>query len=234
VPLGISSTYPVQSLALWAAERGGYEVTWLAAEDGSYVDDAGRVIDESLSRRLSPVDQLAAYGLWLATVDPDVGSEDKKRVEIIVRSEGRIVQSTQMSHAALRLREGRSARLALAAQAYGLACRLQVPLPSPLPDLKLFVERVGADEEHRRLSKLGTDARHAKMRQLRAWTIEQYELYAAQSPQHSTRKAAGQLQKQVRAKAAEMEVAISSDVHNFQQTIERWIGVYRKGEQEKQ
>lgn len=70
---------PVESLFLWVSVDGGLDPEWLAGDDGLYLDDKGEEVSPTISPTYSNVEQLAAFGRWLISVEFDsLGVPSKK------------------------------------------------------------------------------------------------------------------------------------------------------------
>ncbi|QZA77295.1 hypothetical protein K4H28_13540 [Deefgea tanakiae] len=58
--------WPSESLYLLILGEWQLDFEWLANKDGTYSDDGGLEIDDSVDIKLNGIEHLAAYGLWLA------------------------------------------------------------------------------------------------------------------------------------------------------------------------
>lgn len=68
----IPTPYRPNELALWAQQSGGFDVEWLSESKGNYICDDGTFFQTSKKLRLTPAEQLAAYGLWF--IDDEMNS----------------------------------------------------------------------------------------------------------------------------------------------------------------
>lgn len=191
---------PVDCLFYWVEESGGLDPEWLASDDGTYLDDEGHAIPTNVKPLLSGSEQLAAYGLWLASVLIDsIGSPSESP-----HNEQGWSRDEVLGH--------RAQCLMLAYQAQSYAQRLAAG--TPLTE----AERSRAKSlNFAELGAIGAAKRHMPMRKLRAWAVEQYRAGNRQS----ANKAAHDLKDSVMAHGRRINANLSPE--NAQRTIAEWI-----------
>jgi hypothetical protein len=203
-----SRYYPVDALFFWVTEKEGLDPEWLACDDGTYLDDDGGIIPATVRPSYSPVEQLAAYGLWLLSEefvalgpthgeDADIGPLPEYNIQGWERSE---------------VIEHRTACLLFAYQALAYSQRL-------LAGAQLSVEeRRKAETLHFSiLGKAGAQKRHAPMAELRSWAIAKYQ----ETSWRSANQAAHALKDAIIEHGRALNAHLSEE--NAQRTIAEWF-----------
>lgn len=196
-----SSLFPVDALFVEVTEHGGLDPEWLQSEDGSYLDDDGELIPSDVNPSYSAVEQLAAYGLWLI-------SENE------MDCYGAIAEQGINNHGYDRddVIEHRAESMLLAYQALTYSQKIMLGTPPSIEEIekakKLFLSESG---------KAGSDKRHAPMRILKDWTLNQYQ--SGSWP--SANKASHDLKEKVLAHGRTIGAHLS--IENAQRTIAEWI-----------
>ena len=191
---------PVECLFFWVEKDGGLDPEWLACDDSGYLDVEGQLIDGDVQPVYSGAEQVAAYGLWLASVlidslgTPSEGAENEQGWS----------RETVLGH--------RAECLLFAYQALFYAKRIEAG--SPLTeDEQSAASRINFAE----LGAKGAAKRHAPYVKLRAWTVEKYR--AGEWP--SANKAAHELKDSVIAHGRTIGANLTAE--NAQRTIAEWI-----------
>ena len=198
-----SSLFPVEALFTWATEGGGLDPEWLANEDGSYLDDDGEVIPQSVKPSYSAVEQLAAYGLWLISDLSAVGLDDDCFDEQGYDKDGQTRDFLIETHAS---------RILFAYQSLSYCQRI------------LSGTRPTAEDESRAkkfdfsaLGKAGAQKRHAPMVELRSWALRKYSM----GHWNSANQAAHELKDSVINHGRTINAHLSEE--NAQRTIAEWF-----------
>ena len=203
-----SSVFPVEALFAWAIKDGGLDPEWLASEDGSYLDDDGKVIPPSVKPSHTAVEQLAAYGLWL--LDEQLG-----RLGPIPENDadiGPLPEHNCYGWKRDEVIEHRAACMLHAYQSLSYCQRI-------LGGTQLTAEEKTRAEKFSfsAMGKRGARRRHAPMAALRSWAIERYR--AGKWP--SANKAAHTLKESVIAHGRTINAYLSKE--NAQRTIAEWF-----------
>ncbi|MFM0292801.1 MULTISPECIES: hypothetical protein [Paraburkholderia] len=195
-----SRLYPVEALLIWVSERDGLDPEWLATSDGIYYDDQGEEISRTILPEYSRAEQLAAYGLWLATTEFD--------------SKGPLVGAglNQQGWDSQEVVEHKANCLLLAYQALTYARDLAA-------GVQLNAEQIqkAATLDFSRLGKAGAKKRHAPMAALRNWAVSLYKEGSWPSPN----KAAHALKDQILSHGRVIGASLSEE--NAQRTIAEWF-----------
>jgi hypothetical protein len=196
---------PIDALYIWATKG-----TWLITDDEGFIDDTTNLVElafwcstentKEINPLLSAIEQLAIYGLWLLKVH--LGA-----------------RTTEKDWTYSKVSNHRSECLLFAYQALVFALKIKLGTPPNVEEIeksqKEFFSKAG---------KAGADKRHAPMKELRDWTIEQYKAGSWIAKNESANKAAHDLKEKVLAhgKIINPELAILSE-QNAQRTIAEWI-----------
>lgn len=203
-----SSLFPVDALFAWATKDGGLDPAWLASDDGSYLDDDGKIIPPSVNPSYSAVEQLAAYGLWLLDEQMgSLGSIPDNDADI-----GPLPEHNSYGWKRDEVMEHRAACMLFAYQSLSYCQRI------------LSGTRLTADEEARAetfnfsaMGKAGAEKRHAPMATLRSWAIERYQAGEWQSANQAAHSLKESIIKHGRTINARLSEA------NAQRTIAEWF-----------
>lgn len=206
-----SSAFPVDALFVWATRDGGLDPEWLASEDDSYLDDDGEVIPPSVEPRLSAVEQLASYGLWLLEEQMEsLGPIPQNDADI-----GPLPEHNRQGWKRHEVVEHRAACMLLAYQSLLYCQRI------------LSGTRLTVEEEERAgklnfsaLGKAGAQKRHAPMAILRSWAIERYQA----GEWKSANQAAHSLKESVIRHGRTINAPLTEE--NAQRTIADWFRKY--------
>lgn len=197
--------FPVRALFEWIAKNGGITADELADEEGQIFDDHGELIPTDVIRSISGVEQMAAFGLWFVDCELDICGQfteedyDENRINPHGWREAEVVHH-------------KAECLLNAYQALSYAERLG-------HKVKLSADEVAsvARLNFSSLGKDGADKRHAPMRALRAWVIEQY----LAGKWVSANQAAHDLMERVMEHGRTINAILQPS--NAQRTIAAWI-----------
>lgn len=194
-----SSRFPVDALFLWVTKDGGLDPEWLTSEDGSYLDDDGKVISTSVKPAYSAVEQLASYGLWFLELINSLGPIPDEGINEYGWARDEVI-------------EHRAACMLLAYQALSYSQRILV-------GTKLTAEEATKAEQlnFSEMGKAGAQKRHAPMVLLRAWAIEKYQT----DKWRSANQAAHLLKETVIKHGRTINAHLSEE--NAQRTIAEWF-----------
>ena len=200
-----AARFPLLHQACWLSSNNGLIPECFANEDGMYFDDDGEVIPLSLKPSCSDVEQFAAYGQWLISEKMTSYGPRAKRVYY---DDGEFMKDLNLDEVTAH----RSPYLLLAYQALSFAQRAQL-------GIKLTEEeaRLTANFDFSAIGKRGAEKRHAPMRNLRTWTIEQFR--AGSWP--SVNQASHDLKDKVIAYGRTINAELGAQ--NAQRTIAVWI-----------
>lgn len=156
--------FPVESLFMWISKNGGITPEFLENGDGSFLDDKNELIPAKPIPSLTGVEQMAAYGLWLLDVEIDIcgPTKDEDYDENRISPYG--LKEIDVIH-------HKAECLLNAYQALSYAQRL---LHNTMPTAE-EIEKA-AKFDFSALGKAGARKRHAPMRDLEKWAVDQYRL----------------------------------------------------------
>jgi hypothetical protein len=200
-----ASFFPVRALFEWITKNGGFTAEHLEDEDGRFFDDLGELVPSTMIRSISGVEQMAAFGLWF--VDCEMGlpgpftedDYDENRINPHGWREADVVNH-------------KAECLLNAYQALSYAERLG-------RGVKLSADEVAsvAKFDFSALGKDGANKRHAPMRALRAWALEQYRAGSWVSANQAAHELMGRVMEHGRTINATLQPS------NAQRTIAAWI-----------
>lgn len=196
----LSRIAPVECLFFWVEKDGGLDPEWLASDDDSYLDDEGQLIARDVQPVYSGAEQVAAYGLWLASVLIDSLGKPSECAE----NEQGWSREAVLGH--------RAECLLFAYQALVYAQRMAAG-----GQLTEAEQRAANRFNFAQLGAIGAAKRHMPMKKLRDWTVEQYR--AGKWP--SANKAAHDLKDSVMAYGRKVGANLTAE--NAQRTIAQWI-----------
>lgn len=202
--------FPLLRQAAWLSRNNGLIPECFANEDGTYFDDDGEMIPLSLKPSCSDVEQFAAYGQWLIC----------EKMNSYGPQIGRVFDDDDQSGRKLHRGEvtaHRTPYLLLAYQALSFAQRAQLGIRLTEEEASLT-----AKFDFSAIGKRGAENRHAPMRKLRTWTIQQYR--AGSWP--SANQAAHDLKDKVIAYGRTINADMTAQ--NAQRTIALWINASLK------
>lgn len=207
---GELARFPLLRQAAWLSRNCGLIPECFANEDGTYFDDDGEMIPLSLKPLCSDVEQFAAYGQWLICEKMNSYGPQVGRVFDDDDQNGRNLHQGEVA-------AHRTPYLLLAYQALSFAQRAQL-------GIKLTEEEASltASFDFSAIGKRGAENRHAPMRKLRAWTLEQF--HAGSWP--SANQAAHDLKDRVVAYGRTINAELRAQ--NAQRTIAQWINASLK------
>jgi hypothetical protein len=202
--------FPLLRQAAWLSRNNGLIPKCFANADGTYFDDDGEMIPLSLKPSCSDVEQFAAYGQWLIS---EKMTSYGPRVKRVYHDDGEFAKELYLDEVTAH----RSPYLLLAYQALSFAQRAQL-------GIKLTEEeaRLTANFDFSANGKRGAEKRHAPMRNLRTWTIEQFR--AGSWP--SANQASHDLKDKVIAYGRTINAELGAQ--NAQRTIAEWINASLK------
>ena len=203
-----SSAYPVDALFVWVTKDGGLDPEWLASDDGTYLDDDGKVIPSSLKPSYSAVEQLAAYGLWLINEEMRIlGPIPQNDADI-----GPLPEHNCQGWKRDEVIEHRAECMLLAYQSL-VYCQRILGGTKLTPDEEKRAEQINFSA----MGKAGAQKRHAPMAVLRSWAIERYQAGEWQS----ANQAAHSLKESVIWHGRKINAHLSEE--NAQRTIAEWF-----------
>jgi len=192
---------PVESLYLWVSKNGGLDPEWMEGDDGVYYDDQGNPMPESVTPTYSGVEQLAAYGLWLArTLFYSRGEGDKDQ------------EHNEQGWSHDEVAEHRAECLLLAYQALAYAQKLIIGAPLTEEEKARL-----ARADFSKLGAAGAKKRHGPMNELRVWAVQQYKARTWAS----ANQAAHELMRAVVDHGRTIGATLSEQ--NAQRTIAEWF-----------
>jgi hypothetical protein len=201
----MSSRHPATSLFLWLHAGGRLDIEWLRADDGRFYDDKGNVIAESVELQISPVEHLAAYGLWLIEEDADSCGPsteedwDEQRINPNGWTEAQVLHH-------------KAECLLVAYQALHSAQRILDEMPISPEEANVI-----SNFDFSAIGKSGADKRHAPMRALRAYAVELYRPEDWSSANEAAHALMGRIMDHGRTINAKLQPA------NAQRTIAEWF-----------
>lgn len=197
--------YPLLHQAGWLSKNNGLIPECFADKHGRYFDDDGKMIPSNLKPSCSDVEQFAAYGQWLISEKMNSYGPPLERA---LGDDDQSVKKSSKSD----ITAHRSPYLLLSYQALSFAQRAQL-------GIKLTEEEamLTAGFDFVAIGKQGAEKRHAPMRNLQAWTLEEYR----KGNWPSANRAAHDLKDKVLAYGRTINAELTAA--NAQRTIAEWI-----------
>lgn len=205
-----SKYHPVDVLFMWVSQNSGLDPEFLIGHDGNYVDDAGEVIPPTANLSYSGVEQLAAYGLWLLNVKMNSYGPPAERdyTDQGWNPNGWTREDVYRHQIPYTL---------LAYQALSYSQRMLLGTKLSIEELEKVVQF-----DFSVLGKRGAENRHASMRELREWTLDQFRT----GSWPSANRAAYDLKDKVMAHGRTINAELKAQ--NAQRTIAAWINASLK------
>jgi hypothetical protein len=203
-----STYHSVDALLVWATKHGGLDPQSIANLNGRFTADDGEEFLPSVRPRISAVEQLAAYGLWMATD----GLESYGSIEMGDPVDSRVRPFNGNEFPIGDVVEHQAVCLLLA---YRCLCYCLKATNGAAP----MIEEAASPPMHdfSALGKAGAAKRHAAMRLLKSYAIALYKAGKWPSANH----AAHELKDRIIAYGMTIEVKLS--LPNAQRTIAEWF-----------
>ena len=159
----------IESLFRWISIDGGLNPEWLRTDKGIFLDDNGSVVPQNVKPSLSPVEQLAAFGLWFIEKDmPACGPDGEEDWDANRGNQQGISELDVANHT------GECLLLAYQALTYAEELRHAEELRQLEPQPIASAEEQKGSFDFSKAGKKGSIARHAPMKALREFTLLEY------------------------------------------------------------